>query len=79
MMQLVFQFAGLFLDTPIWTGGIFYHVNVGDTRPIKQHLYRVNLQEITYMLQNDLIEGSKSEWNSPCILVHKTYCFCTDF
>ncbi|KAL5015557.1 hypothetical protein ScPMuIL_007359, partial [Solemya velum] len=39
-------------------------------------------KEIQYMLDNDIIEPSKSEWSSPCVLVpkpDKTYRFCTDF
>ena len=89
MMQLVFQFVGLFQDIPTRTDGIFHDVDVGDARPVKQHPYRVNplkleimQQEIAYLLQNDLIEVSKSEWSSPCVLVPEsdgTYRFCTDF
>ena len=39
-------------------------------------------KEIQYMLENDIIEPSNSEWISPCILVPKpggTYRVCTDF
>ena len=34
------------------------------------------------MLENDIIESSISEWNSPCQLIakpDKTFCFVTDF
>ena len=51
-------------------------VDMGDHEVIKQHPYRVNPlkraylnKEIEYMLQNNIIEQSKSEWSSPCILV----------
>ena len=39
-------------------------------------------KEIQYMLQNDIIEESQSNWSSPCILVPKHdggFRFCTDF
>ena len=38
--------------------------------------------EIQYMLQNDLVEESNSEWSSPCILIpksDKSFRFVTDF
>ena len=89
MMELVFQFVGLFPDTPTRTDRVFHDVEVGNATPIKQHPYRVNplklvvmRQKIAYMLQNDLIEISNSEWSSPCVLIPKpdgTYRFCTDF
>ena len=39
-------------------------------------------KEVQYMLQNDIIEESQSNWSSPCILVPKHdggFRFCTDF
>ena len=39
-------------------------------------------KEIQYMLKNDIIEESESNWSSPCILVPKHdggFRFCTDF
>ena len=89
MMQLVFQFVTLFPDTPSRTDKVFHDVDVGSATPIKQQPYRVNplklkviREEVAYMLENDLIEASSSEWSSPCVLVPKpdgTYRFCTDF
>ena len=89
IMQLVFQFVNLFPDTPSRTDQVVHDVDVGETTPIKQHPYRVNplklkiiREEVAYMLDNDLIEISNSEWSSPCVLVPKpdgTYRFCTDF
>ena len=44
---------------------------------MKQHTYSLNpvkqqiLREVKYLLDNDLIEPSQSEWSSPCILVPK--------
>lgn len=89
MMQLVFQFVDLFPDTPSQTDQVVHDVDVGEAAPIKQHPYRVNplklkviREEVTYLLENDLIEAGSSEWSSPYVLVPKpdgTYHFCTDF
>lgn len=89
MMQLVFQFVRLFPDTPSQTDQVSHDVDVRTATPIKQHPYRVNplklkiiREEIAYMLENDLIKASNSEWSSPCVLVPKpdgTYRFFTDF
>ena len=45
---------------------------------MKQHPYRMNPVEqqilrdqVQYLLDNDFIEPSQSEWSSPCILVPK--------
>ena len=64
-------------------------MNVKDSQPVKQHQYRMNLtkqkylkEEIQYLLDNDFIERSQSEWSSPCILVPKpdgSYRVCTDY
>ena len=71
------------------TNAALHDVIVGDALPIKQHPYRLNplklqnmRKEIQYMLENDIIEPSNSDWSSPCILVPKpdgTYRLCTDF
>ena len=68
---------------------MFHDVDVGSATPIKQYPYRVNpfklkvlREEVAYVLENDLIEASSSEWSSSCVLVPKsdgTYRFCTDF
>ena len=42
--------------------------------PAKQQILR---EEVQYLLDNDFIEPSQSEWSSPCILVpklHGTFC-----
>jgi hypothetical protein len=77
------------MDVPKKTTAACHDVIVGDEVPIKQHLYRLNplkLQylrsEVKYMVDNDIIETSKCDWSSPCILVPKpdgTYRLCTDF
>ena len=64
-------------------------MDVGDSAPIKQHPYRVSPmkkelldKEVKYILENDIIEESQSNWSSPCILVPKHdggFRFCTDF
>ena len=62
---------------------------MGYHEPIKQHSYRVNPlkrahlnKEIEYMLENNILEPSKSEWSSLCVLVPKpdgSDRFVTDF
>ena len=57
--------------------------------PIKQHPYRLNPQkeeylknEVQYLLDNDFIEPSQSNWSLPYLLVPKpdqSYRMCTDF
>ena len=86
---VIHEYSPLFQDTPSKTDVITHDVDVGDARPIKQHAYRVNpikrevlRAEVKYMLQNEIIECSHSEWSSPCLLVPKadqTYRFCTDY
>ena len=47
--------------------------------PVKQQIPR---EEVQYLLDNDFIEPSQSEWNSPCIRLPKpdgTFCTCTDY
>ena len=47
--------------------------------PVKQQILR---EEVQYLLDNDFIEPSQSEWSSPCILVPKpdeTFRMCTDY
>ena len=46
---------------------------------VKQQILR---DEVHYLLDNDFIEPSQSEWSSPCILVLKpdgTFHMCTDY
>ena len=74
---------------PLRTDTIIHDVDVGDAQPIKQHPYRLNPQkeeylknEVQYLLDNDFIEPSQSNWSSPCLLVpkpDKSYRMCTDF
>ena len=85
LKELIYEYKHLFPDVPTRTNKFFHDVDVGDTKPIKQHPYRSNPvkqqilkdskhileEEIQHLLENDFIELSKSEWSSPCILVPK--------
>lgn len=89
LIRLLDEYPTLFSDTPTRTDVIYHDVEVGDAVPIKQHPYRVNplkskemQKEVQYMLDNGIIEPSKSNWSSPCVLVPKsdgTFRFCTDY
>ena len=68
------------------TDQVYHDVDVEGS---KQHLYRMNLmklqylrEKIQYLLDNDLIKTSQSNWSSPCFLVPKldeTFRMCTDY
>ena len=89
LKELLGEFATLFPDVPGKTTVAVHDIDVGNAPPIKQHPYRVNpvklrlmQNEVEYMLKNGIIEPSKSQWSSPCVLVPKsdgTFRFCTDF
>ena len=89
LKQLIHEYEHLFPDIPTRTDKIYHDVIVEDSKPIKQHPYRMNplkrkyLQdEVKYLLENDFIKTSQSNYSSPCILVPKsngTYKLCTDY
>ena len=89
LKQLIYEYEHLFPDIPTRTDKIYHDVIVEDSKPIKQHPYRMNplkqkhLQdEVKYLLENDFIEPSQSNYSSPCIVVPKsngTYRMCTDY
>ena len=89
LKQLIHEYEHLFPDIPRRTDKIYHDVIVEDSKPIKQHPYRMNplkqkyLQdELKYLLENDFIEPTQSNYSSPCILVPKsngTYRMCTDY
>ena len=89
LKQLIHEYEHLFPDIPTRTDKIYHDVIVEDSKPIKQHPYRMNplkqkyLQdEVKYLLEKDFIEPSQSNYISPCILVPKsngTYRMCTDY
>ena len=76
LAEVITQYREVFPDVPSKTNLIEHDVDVGDSTPIKQHPYRVSPmkkelldKEVQYMLENDIIEESQSNWSSPCILV----------
>ena len=78
MVALVHEYKELFSDSPGLTQMRCHDVDVGESRPVKQHPYRVNPRkkeiidkEIAYMLEKKIIEPSQSEWSSPILLVPK--------
>ena len=89
LAEVITQYREAFPNVPSKTNLIEHDVDVGDSAPIKQHPYRVSPmkkelldKEVQYMLENDIIEESQSNWSSPCILVPKHdggFRFCTDF
>ena len=89
LSQLITEYSDLFPDVPTKTTAVYHDVEIGDALPIKQHPYRVNplkldamREEINYMLENDIIEPSNSDFSSPSMLVSKpdgTYRFVTNF
>ena len=90
LKQLILEYEHLFPDIPSRTDKIYHDVYIIDgSKPVKQHPYRMNpvkqqylREEVQYLLNNDFIEPSQSEWSSPCILVPKpdgTFRMCTDY
>ena len=89
LKQILTEYKELFPDVSSWTDMIYHDVDiVNDASPIKQHPYRLSpakqkfLKEVEYLLENDLIEPTRSNWSSPCVLVPKqdgSYCMCTDY
>ena len=86
---MIHEYEHLFPDIPTRTDKIYHDVIVEDSKPIMQHPHRMNplkqkyLQdEVKYLLENDFIEPSQSNYSSPCILIPKsngTYRMCTDY
>ena len=87
--MLILEYQHLVPDIPIRTDQIYHDVDIEGSKLIKQHPYRMipmKLQylreENQYLLDNDFIEPSQSDWSSPCILVPKpdgTVHVCTDY
>ena len=69
----------MFPDVPSRTDIIHHDVVLIDgAKPVKQHAYRMNperqkymKQEVQYLLENDFIEPSNSDWSSPTFTVPK--------
>ena len=89
LKMLILEYEYLFPDIPNRTDQIYHDVDIEGSKPIKQHPYRMNpmklqylREEVQYLLDNDFIEPSQSDWRSPCILVPKpdgTFRMCTDY
>ena len=89
MKELILEYSELFPDVPSRTVAGVHDVEVGEAQAIKQHPYRLSPEklkcldeEVSYLLKNDLIERSRSNWSSPCLLVPKpdgTFRMCTDY
>ena len=87
--MMIKDYTIIFKDVPGRTSVILHDVDVGNATPIKQHPYRVYpkkqeiiKKEVEYMLKNDLIEPSNSEWSSPVVLVGKpdgSHRLCVDY
>ena len=70
LTEVITQYREVFPDVPSKTNLIEHDVDVGDSAPIKQHPYRVSPmkkelldKEVQYMLKNDIIEESQSNWS----------------
>lgn len=89
VVNLLQSYRSLFSDIPSQTHVLSHDIDVGDSKPIKQHPYRVNpdkrrrlKKQVDYMLEHCIAERSSSAWSSPCLLTIKANGddrFCTDF
>jgi hypothetical protein len=89
LKQLLHEYEHLFPDIPTRTDKIYHDVVLEESKTIKQHPYRMNplkqqylKDEVKYLLDNDFIEPSQSDYSSPCILVPKSngsFRMCTDY
>lgn len=87
--DLIANFPNLFSDVPSQTTTLYHDIDVGDSKPVNQHPYRVNPKkreimksEVAYLVEHGLAVPSQSPWSSLCILVPKsdfTFLFCTDY
>ena len=79
MKQLFLEYEHLFPDILSRTDKNYNHVElINGSKLVKQHPYRMSpvkqqllREKVQYLLDNDYIEPSQSEWSSPCILVPK--------
>ena len=78
LKMLILEYEHLFPDISTRTDQIYHNVDIEGSKPIKQHPYRMNpmkrqylREEVQYLLDNDFIEPSQSDWSSLCILVPK--------
>ena len=78
---LLLEFAVLFPDVPQKTVIAFHDVDTGNALPIKRHPYKVNpvklmhmRNEVDHMLQNGVIEPSKSQPREKYLASACTFC-----
>lgn len=71
LINLIENMVGFFGDTPTQTNVLEHDIEVSDTKPIRQHFYRVHPgnrrfldEEVQYMLDNGIAETSNSSWAS---------------
>lgn len=87
---LLGEFEDLFADVPRRCSLVTHDVALVDgARPVKQSPYRVPREkrrilrdEVEFLTLHGLVEPSKSEWASPCVLVPKpdgSMRMCTDY
>ena len=69
LAEVITLYREVLPNVPSKTNLIEHDVDVGDSAPIKQHPYRVSPtkkelldKEVQYMLKNDIIEESQSNW-----------------
>ena len=90
LKQLILAYEHLFPDIPSRADKIYHDVDIIEVaKPVKQHPYRLYPErqqylrkEVKYLMDNDFIEPSQSEWSSRCLLVPKsdgTFRMCTDY
>ncbi|XP_074658644.1 uncharacterized protein LOC141911553 [Tubulanus polymorphus] len=89
LTHLLIEYKHLFTEKPGLTDLLKHDVDVGNSRPVKQHHYRLNperaeimKEEVIEMLKLGVAEPSDSQWSSPCILVSKPggkWRFVTDY
>ncbi|CAF1053634.1 unnamed protein product [Didymodactylos carnosus] len=90
LRQLLSNYPDIFSSKPGRTDVVRHHIDVGDSKPIKQGPYRLLNPErkveysnqTTEMLQNDIAGPSFGPWGSPVTLVPKkdgSLRFCIDF
>lgn len=83
IVNLILSHGSLFADVPSQTHVLSHDIDVGDSRPIKQHPYRVNPDKRARLKkQNRIAVRSCSPWSSPCLLTIKANeedRFCPDF
>lgn len=89
LLHLISEFPCLFKELPNRTTVLEHDIEVGESRPIKQHPYGVNAakstimkQEVDYLLEHNLAQHSSCPCSSPCLLVPKPDAivrFCSDY